>query len=84
MVLLLLLKHLTLSFNNNNNNTRGNVINTVNRRTNPNLNCKNCGRIGRNIERCYELFGFPHGFKRFFNTVKQSFNANVDIKHNEK
>ena len=74
------------SFNTNNNNIRGTVNNGVNRGPNPNLNCKHCGKIGHTIERCYELVGFPPGFKRFpnQNTGKQNFNANVDIKQSDK
>ncbi|GJZ99502.1 RNA-directed DNA polymerase, eukaryota [Tanacetum coccineum] len=53
-------------------------------RPNPNLNCKHCGKIDHTIERCYELVGFPIGFKRTSNSVKQGFNANVDVKKNEK
>ena len=49
-------------FVNNNNNTRSTNPNTANRGPNPNLNCKNCGKIGHTIERCYEIIGFPSGF----------------------
>nr|GEX85993.1 hypothetical protein [Tanacetum cinerariifolium] len=72
----------TRSFNNTNNNTRENV--SSNRGTNHNLNCKNYGKIGHTIERCYELVGFLAGFKRSSNNVKQGYNANVDVKQNEK
>ncbi|GJU87590.1 hypothetical protein Tco_1295136 [Tanacetum coccineum] len=40
--------------------------------------------IGHTIERCYELVGFTTGFKRSSNFVKQGFNANVDVKQNDK
>ncbi|GKE57486.1 hypothetical protein Tco_1496671, partial [Tanacetum coccineum] len=35
--------------------------------------------------KCFELVGFPNGFKRCsnYNTVKQGFNANADLKQNE-
>ncbi|GKA41180.1 ribonuclease H-like domain-containing protein [Tanacetum coccineum] len=57
------------SYNNANNNTIGDVPN--NRGSNPNLNCKNYKKIGHTIERCYELFGFPTGFKRSSNLMKK-------------
>ncbi|GJS10609.1 hypothetical protein Tco_0367405 [Tanacetum coccineum] len=50
---------------------------------NPNLNSKNFGKIGQTIERCYELVGFP-SYKKFSTPVKQGFNANIDVKDNEK
>ncbi|GJU04488.1 ribonuclease H-like domain-containing protein [Tanacetum coccineum] len=60
------------SFNNNNNNTRGfTPSNNVNRGPNPNLNCKNYGKIGHTTDRCFEIVGFPTGFKRDTNTIKQ-------------
>ncbi|GJZ37953.1 ribonuclease H-like domain-containing protein [Tanacetum coccineum] len=72
-------------FNNNNSNTRGSSSNsTVNRGPNPNSNCKNYGRIGHTIDRCYVIIGFPPGFKRNANCGKQSFNANTDVKINDK
>ncbi|GJU71538.1 putative RNA-directed DNA polymerase [Tanacetum coccineum] len=75
-------------FNNNGNNfTRGTSSN-ANRGPNPNLNCKHYGKIGHTIDRCFEIVGFPQGFKRNFNsnsnTGKQSFNANSDVKMSDK
>ncbi|GJT97915.1 ribonuclease H-like domain-containing protein [Tanacetum coccineum] len=70
------------SYNNAINNIRGNVSN--NRGPNLNLNCKKCRKIGHTIERCYKLVGFPTGFKRSFNSAKQGFSANIDVKQNEK
>ncbi|GJT01387.1 hypothetical protein Tco_0822556 [Tanacetum coccineum] len=55
-----------------NNNRRVNSNNNSNRGPNPNLVCKHCGMIGHTIERCYELNGYPAGFKRNPNLSKQS------------
>ncbi|GKC69809.1 hypothetical protein Tco_1115692 [Tanacetum coccineum] len=69
---------------NNNNNTRGSTSNNnVNRGPNPNMNYKNNGDIGYTIERCYELFRFQLGFKKFASTSKQTFIANVDVKNDK-
>ncbi|GKD09464.1 hypothetical protein Tco_1189149, partial [Tanacetum coccineum] len=43
---------------------------------NPNLTCTNCGLIGHNVDRCYELIGYPGGFKRNLYLTKQSGNNN--------
>ncbi|GJS92029.1 ribonuclease H-like domain-containing protein, partial [Tanacetum coccineum] len=51
---------------------------------NPNLNCKNCGKIGHTIERRFKLVGFPPCFKKYSNPAKQSFTTNVDVKSNDK
>nr|GEW91204.1 putative reverse transcriptase, RNA-dependent DNA polymerase, Gag-polypeptide of LTR copia-type [Tanacetum cinerariifolium] len=60
----------------------------VNRGPNPNLNWKHYGKIGHTIDRCFEIVGFPQGFKRNFNSNsnsgKQSFNANSDVKMSDK
>ncbi|GJZ63906.1 ribonuclease H-like domain-containing protein [Tanacetum coccineum] len=80
------------SNNNGNNNTsytRSNNTGSVNRGPNPNLSCKNCGLIGHTIERCYELIGYPPGLKKVANPIKQTgfkqnYNANVDMKSNDK
>ncbi|GJX74193.1 ribonuclease H-like domain-containing protein [Tanacetum coccineum] len=53
---------------NNNNNTKRSFDN----------------KIGHTIDGCFEIVGFPPGFKRNNNSVKQGFNANVDIKMNDK
>ncbi|GJS30996.1 ribonuclease H-like domain-containing protein [Tanacetum coccineum] len=69
------------NFNNNNNNARGSSFNNnANIGPNPNLNCKNCGKIGHTTEMCFELVGFPPGFKKTNNNGKQPFNANTDVK----
>ncbi|GJZ21031.1 ribonuclease H-like domain-containing protein [Tanacetum coccineum] len=69
---------------NNNNNTKGFTSNVSNNRgPNPNLNCKNYGKIRHTVDRCYEIIRFPPVFKKFgnnANNVKQSFNANMDVK----
>ncbi|GJZ13898.1 ribonuclease H-like domain-containing protein, partial [Tanacetum coccineum] len=75
-------------FNNYSNNfTKGSSSN-VNRGPNPNLNFKHYGKIGHTIDRCFEIIGFPQGFKRNLNsnsnTEKQSFNANSDVKMSDK
>ncbi|KAJ0855991.1 putative transcription factor interactor and regulator CCHC(Zn) family [Helianthus annuus] len=31
---------------------------------NPNLKCTNCNMIGHTVDRCYELIGYPPGFKK--------------------
>ncbi|GKB15970.1 ribonuclease H-like domain-containing protein [Tanacetum coccineum] len=65
--------------NNNNNN--------ANRGPNPNLLCKNCGLIGHTIERCYEIIGYPTGFKRNPNLSRHTrnnnnkINANTEVNH---
>ncbi|GJY58142.1 ribonuclease H-like domain-containing protein [Tanacetum coccineum] len=73
----------------NRNNTRGNGPNNYNRGPNPNLVCKNCGFTGHTIERCYELIGYPPGYKKGSNASKQNgfkpnFNANCDTKGGDK
>ncbi|GJZ88337.1 ribonuclease H-like domain-containing protein, partial [Tanacetum coccineum] len=71
----------------NRNNFRGNGPNNI-RGPNPNLICKNCGFTGHTIERCYELIGYPPGYKKP-NAPKQhefkpNFNANCDTKGSDK
>ncbi|GJY13036.1 hypothetical protein Tco_0382345 [Tanacetum coccineum] len=73
------------NFNNNTNNKRGFTSNNnVNRGPNPSLNCKNCGKVGHTIDRCFEIVGFPPGNKRNTNIVKQGFSANTKVKLNDK
>ncbi|GKE42867.1 hypothetical protein Tco_1470151, partial [Tanacetum coccineum] len=60
--------------NNNNNN--------ANRGPNPNLLCKNCGIIGHTIGRCYEIIGYPTGFKRNPNLSRHTHNNNNKINAN--
>ncbi|GJW14062.1 ribonuclease H-like domain-containing protein, partial [Tanacetum coccineum] len=75
------------NFNNksNSDNTRGSSSNSnVNKGPNPSIICKNYGKIGHTIDKRYEIIGFPHGFKRNANIGKHSFNANTDVKVNDK
>ncbi|GJT30078.1 ribonuclease H-like domain-containing protein [Tanacetum coccineum] len=59
-----------------------------NRGPNPNLTCKNCGFTSHTIERCYELIGYPPGYKKpnapKQNVFKPNFNANCDTKGSDK
>ncbi|GJZ90444.1 ribonuclease H-like domain-containing protein [Tanacetum coccineum] len=73
---------------NNNTNNFNRMVNTNNNNTNigpnPNMLCKNCGLIGHIMDRCYELIGYPAGFKRNPNLSKQfgntkRFNANSEF-----
>ena len=70
--------------NNSNNNNRGNY---------DSLLCKHCGLKGHTIERCFELIGYPPGFKKNPNLkpvtgfnknnnaeIKGSSNGNGDVK----
>ncbi|GJW48230.1 ribonuclease H-like domain-containing protein [Tanacetum coccineum] len=53
---------------NTSNNNRGNYNSLL---------CKNCGLKGHNIERCFEIIGYPPGFKRNPNLkVNGTFNNN--------
>ncbi|GJX77414.1 putative RNA-directed DNA polymerase [Tanacetum coccineum] len=77
----------TNNFNRNNN--MGNGPNNFNRGPNPNLVCKNCSFTGHTIESCYELIGYPPGYKKGPNASKQNvfkpnFNANCDTKGSDK
>ncbi|GKC85089.1 ribonuclease H-like domain-containing protein [Tanacetum coccineum] len=75
--------------NNNTNNFNGRVNTNnnknVNRGPNPNLTCTNFWLISHIVDRCYELIGYPAGFKRNPNLPKQSrnnnkrFNANSEV-----
>ncbi|GJS39350.1 ribonuclease H-like domain-containing protein [Tanacetum coccineum] len=55
---------------------RGNNNNSSNKGPNPNLLCKNCGLISHTIERCYEIIGYPVGFKRNLILVRHGGNSN--------
>nr|GEV64711.1 hypothetical protein [Tanacetum cinerariifolium] len=71
-----------------NRRVNGNNNNNDNRGPNPNLLYKNCGLIGHTIERCYEIIGYPAGFKKNLNLSRQTgnknnkrFNANSEGNH---
>ncbi|GJU86029.1 ribonuclease H-like domain-containing protein [Tanacetum coccineum] len=69
--------------NNFNMRVNTNNINT-NKELNLNLLCKNCGLIGHTVDRCYELIGYPAGFKMNPNMSKQAgnnkrFNGNSEV-----
>nr|GEU51571.1 ribonuclease H-like domain-containing protein [Tanacetum cinerariifolium] len=61
--------------NRSRNNNWSNNGNNVNRGVYDNLLCKNCGLKGHTIERCFELIGYPPGFKRNLN-LKPNTNGN--------
>ncbi|GJR84177.1 ribonuclease H-like domain-containing protein [Tanacetum coccineum] len=72
--------------NNNNNKSNRRVSSNINnnRGPNPNFVCKHYDLIGHTIDKCYEMNGYPVGFKRNPNLSKQSgsmkkFNGNVDV-----
>ncbi|GKD20882.1 hypothetical protein Tco_1222585 [Tanacetum coccineum] len=78
--------------NNNTNNfnmrVNTNNKNNANRVPNPNLLCKNYGLIGHVVDRCYELIGYPVGFKKnpnlskqFGNNNNKRFNGNSEVNH---
>ncbi|GKB41553.1 putative RNA-directed DNA polymerase [Tanacetum coccineum] len=59
------------SFNNNNNGTNRTQFNNFNNHNNwtnrtqyDSLSCKNCGMKGHTIDRCFEIIGYPTGFKK--------------------
>ncbi|KAJ0615740.1 putative transcription factor interactor and regulator CCHC(Zn) family [Helianthus annuus] len=37
-----------------------------NKGPNPNLKCTNCNKVGHTVDRCYELVGYPQGYKSKF------------------
>ncbi|GKA09058.1 ribonuclease H-like domain-containing protein, partial [Tanacetum coccineum] len=81
---------------NNNNSNNQNVSNNQNNSgfNNQNnkgqynsLSCKNCGMKGHTIDRCFEIIGYPNGFKRNQNGKNSSNNKgyssnNVDVQKN--
>nr|XP_043637936.1 uncharacterized protein LOC122608932 [Erigeron canadensis] len=67
--------HRTMSVHDNSSKVQPSVFNAqridnrkgFNRGPNPNLKCKKCNMIGHTIDRCYEIVGYPPGFKKKFN-----------------
>ncbi|XP_071740356.1 uncharacterized protein [Rutidosis leptorrhynchoides] len=55
-------------FNNFNNNNNNRFNNQGNRGPNPNLKCSKCNKLGHTIDRCFEIVGFPPGYRRPFNS----------------
>ncbi|KAJ0801453.1 putative RNA-directed DNA polymerase [Helianthus annuus] len=47
-----------------------------NRNTNTSLKCTHCNMLGHTIDRCFELIGYPPGFRRRSNNSNQSVNNN--------
>ncbi|KAJ0720009.1 putative RNA-directed DNA polymerase [Helianthus annuus] len=45
-------------------------------RPNPNLKCTNCNMLGHTIDRCYELVGYPPGFKKRVGQVGKNVSSN--------
>ncbi|GJT37651.1 putative RNA-directed DNA polymerase [Tanacetum coccineum] len=77
-------------FSNNNNNgnkiipTSGNNTfntNINNRGPNLNLTCKNYGKVGHTIERCFDIIGYPPRYNRNSSRpgVKSTFTVNADV-----
>ncbi|GJZ06837.1 ribonuclease H-like domain-containing protein [Tanacetum coccineum] len=68
---------------NNNNNTRGFTSNVSNNRgPNPNLNCKNYGKIRHTVDKCYEIIRFPP-MKKLLSLISDigsgNFHANMAV-----
>ncbi|GJZ65454.1 hypothetical protein Tco_0622150 [Tanacetum coccineum] len=57
-------------FNNNNNHKGSGNSNSNNRGPNSNLKCTNCNKISHNVDRCFEIIGYPASY------VKKIFNSN--------
>ncbi|GJS35342.1 hypothetical protein Tco_0533724 [Tanacetum coccineum] len=71
--------------NNNSNWNNGNSSGNGNRGNYNNLLCKNCGLKGHTVERCFEIIGYPPGFKRnpnlkVSNNFNNNKNNNADVK----
>ncbi|GJY52425.1 putative RNA-directed DNA polymerase [Tanacetum coccineum] len=71
--------------NNNRNRNWSNNGNNANRGNYDSLLCKNCGLKGHTIDRCFELIGYPPGFKRNpnlkpANSFNNSKSNNVDVR----
>nr|GEZ73193.1 ribonuclease H-like domain-containing protein [Tanacetum cinerariifolium] len=46
------------------------------------MKCTNCDKVGHTVDTCFEIIGYPQGFKKNSNSGKQTFNANADVKMN--
>ncbi|KAJ0891706.1 putative transcription factor interactor and regulator CCHC(Zn) family [Helianthus annuus] len=49
----------------------------VNRGPNSNLKCTHCNMLGHTVDRCFEIVGYPPGFKRRVNSNNQSNRVNL-------
>ncbi|GJZ86289.1 zf-CCHC domain-containing protein [Tanacetum coccineum] len=62
------------------NNSENNAVNTSSNNRGPNLNllCKNYGKVGHTIERCFDIIGYPPRYNKnsSISGVKSNFNAN--------
>ncbi|GKB30569.1 hypothetical protein Tco_0869970, partial [Tanacetum coccineum] len=65
----------------------GNILNTGNNRgLNPNLLCKNCGKVRHTIDKCFDLIGYPLGYNKNHGPKQngsKTFNANFASPSNE-
>ncbi|GKC76307.1 ribonuclease H-like domain-containing protein [Tanacetum coccineum] len=58
-----------------------------NRGPNPNLHCTNCGKVGHNVDRCFDIIGYPPGYIKNPGPKPngpRTFNANSVSSSNEK
>ncbi|KAJ0606225.1 putative RNA-directed DNA polymerase [Helianthus annuus] len=60
------------SFDSRKKNTRG---------PNPNLKCSHCNMLGHTVDRCYEVIGYPPGFRK--RSGGQSYRSNVSNNNNK-
>ncbi|KAF5783598.1 putative RNA-directed DNA polymerase [Helianthus annuus] len=60
------------SFDSRKKNTRG---------PNPNLKCSHCNMLGHTVDRCYEVIGYPPGFRK--RPGGQSYRSNVSNNNNK-
>ncbi|KAM0014912.1 putative transcription factor interactor and regulator CCHC(Zn) family [Helianthus debilis subsp. tardiflorus] len=60
------------SFDSRKKNTRG---------PNPNLKCSHCNMLGHTVDRCYEVIGYPPGFRK--RPGWQSYRSNVSNNNNK-
>ncbi|XP_022041183.1 uncharacterized protein LOC110943757 [Helianthus annuus] len=48
-----------------------------NKGSNSNLKCTHCNMLGHTVDRCFEIIGYPYGFKKRSNNNNQSGKSNV-------